>query len=112
MNDHKHPDLTRSPAKLVASNNRNRPLLSLGQVVATKGVHNHLVTHGIDPSPYLQRHACGDWGDVPPEDAQANEEAVQHGHRILSSYQIHGERVWIITEADRSLSTFLFPQEY
>ncbi|WP_308444852.1 hypothetical protein [Paraburkholderia adhaesiva] len=49
---------------------------------------------------------------VPPEDAEANRWAVVNGARILSSYLIANERVWIITEADRSVTTLLFPEEY
>ena len=88
------------------------PLFRLGQIVATRGVLKHLEHHGIAADPYLRRHASGDWGDVPPEDALANQRAVMHGARILSSYDIAGERVWIITEADRSVTTLLFPSEY
>ena len=61
---------------------------------------------------YLLRHQCGDWGEVPPEDAAENEFATSHGLRILSAYVIAGARIWIITEADRSATTLLFPSEY
>lgn len=88
------------------------PLFRLGQVVATRGVLKHLERHGIQADPYLRRHARGDWGDVPPEDALANGRAVTHGARILSSYEVAGRRVWLITEADRSATTLLFPSEY
>lgn len=88
------------------------PLFPLGQIVATRGVLMHLEREGIAADPYLNRHVRGDWGDVPAEDADANRYAVLVGARILSSYQIAGERVWIITEADRSVTTLLFPHEY
>jgi len=88
------------------------PRFRLGQIVATRGVLKHLEHHGIQADPYLRRHARGDWGDVAPEDALANERAVEHGARILSSYEVAGERVWLITEADRSVTTLLFPPEY
>jgi hypothetical protein len=88
------------------------PLFQLGQIVATRGVLKHLERHGILADPYLRRHARGDWGDVPPEDALANGHAVKHGARILSSYEVAGRRVWLITEADRSSTTLLFPSEY
>ncbi|HZW13299.1 MAG TPA: hypothetical protein VFF81_08935 [Noviherbaspirillum sp.] len=88
------------------------PLFSLGQIVATRGVVMHLQREGIDVSLYLSRHVRGDWGGVPPEDAAANQWAVSNGMRILSSYRIAGEKVWIITEADRSVTTLLFPNEY
>lgn len=88
------------------------PLFRLGQIVATRGVLKHLEHHGIQADPYVRRHVCGDWGSVPPDDALANGRAVKHGARILSSYEIAGQRVWIITEADRSVTTLLFPSEY
>lgn len=88
------------------------PLFPLGRVVATRGVLMHLEREGIATDPYLDRHMRGDWGDVPSEDAEANRYAIVVGARILSSYQIAGERVWIITEADRSVTTLLFPSEY
>lgn len=88
------------------------PLFRLGQIVATRGVLKHLEHHGIQADPYLRRHVRGDWGNVPPEDALANERAVEHGARILSSYEAAGQRVWVITEADRSVTTLLFPSEY
>ncbi len=88
------------------------PRFVLGQIVATPAVLEHLERHGVNASEYLNRHVRGDWGDVPPEDAAENEFAVNHRLRLLSSYMIAGERVWIITEADRSVSTLLFPSEY
>lgn len=88
------------------------PLFPLGQIVATRGVLTHLEREGIAADPYLNRHVRGDWGDVPAEDANANRYAVLVGARIMSSYRIAGERVWIITEADRSVTTLLFPREY
>ena len=112
MNDDKRLNRLYGAIKPTTANDCKNALFSLGRMVATAGVHKHLVSHDIDPRPYLRRHACGDWGDVPPEDAQSNELAVIYGHRILSSYQIHREQVWIITEADRSSTTFLFPKEY
>ncbi|MCA8090084.1 hypothetical protein LGM65_04120 [Burkholderia anthina] len=69
-----------------------QPLFRFGQIVATRGVLTHLEHHGIAADPYLKCHVCGDWGMVPPEDARANCLAVQHGARILSSYDIVGKR--------------------
>ena len=62
----------------------------------------------------LIRHASGDWGELGPEDAAANDAAVEHGARILSSYPIPDEsgNLWIITEADRATTTLLLPSEY
>ena len=62
---------------------------------------------------YLARHAGGDWGDVCPEDARANDQALREGMRLLSAYTLQdGTRVWIITEADRSSTCILLPEEY
>ena len=63
--------------------------------------------------PYLRRHVWGDWGDVSVEDARANEAALREDARIFSAYGLAtGERLWIITEADRSSTTVLLPDEY
>jgi len=99
-------------ATLPPPNERKRPLFPLGQVVATPAVLAHLNEHRIQAAEYIRRHQCGDWGDVPPEDAGENAFAVQNGLRVLSSYEIAAERVWIITEADRSSTTLLLPEEY
>jgi hypothetical protein len=60
----------------------------------------------------LERHRSGDWGEVSPEDAHENEVSVRYGFRVLSSYKVAGERLWIITEHDRSHTTILLPKEY
>ena len=60
----------------------------------------------------LERHRTGDWEDVPEEDTRENEVAVRHGFRVLSSYRVAGERVWVITAADRSVTTLLLFSEY
>ena len=84
----------------------------LGQMVATPGALKILETTGTSPLALLARHQSGDWGDVPPEDAVENELSVEKGFRILSSYAIGQERLWVITEADRSVTTILRPDEY
>jgi hypothetical protein len=61
----------------------------------------------------LNRHASGDWGDLCAEDIQSNEQALEFGSRLFSSYEIpEQEKLWIITEADRSVTTFLLPEDY
>jgi hypothetical protein len=61
----------------------------------------------------MRRHHCGDWGDLTEEDKQANEDALVHGDRILSHYKLtDGRRIYIITEADRSSTCILLPEEY
>ena len=85
---------------------------SLGAVVATSSVAAHFSENNIEISTYLSRHLQGDWGDVPPEDIIENDFAARNGLRVLSAYMAANRRIWIITEADRSVTTFLFPEEY
>ena len=88
-------------------------LFPLGQVVATPGALHVLEQKHVDARALLGRHQAGDWGDVPAEDRRENELSVSQGFRILSSYPLaDDERVWIITEADRSVTTILLPDEY
>lgn len=90
-----------------------RPLLSLGQVVATPGALKAFETSGQTARDFLVRHAKGDWGDVDAEDKQANDAALVDGSRVLSSYRLrNGVKIWIITEADRSSTCCLLPEEY
>lgn len=89
-----------------------QPLFRLGHIVATRGVLTHFEHHGIAADSFLRRHVTGDWGDVPSEDAKSNWLAVRHGSRILSSFEVAGQRIWVITEADRAVTTLLFPSEY
>lgn len=90
-----------------------KPLFPLGQIVATQGALEALEQAGQTPLEFLTRHVRGDWGDVCEEDAEANEQALQDGSRILSSYRTKlDEKLWIITEADRSSSCVLKPNEY
>ena len=88
-------------------------LFPLGQVVATLGALRALAEAGQEPVDFLDRHTCGNWGVVPEEDWALNDEALRRGLRLLSSYRLaSGERLWIITEADRSATTLLLPDEY
>jgi len=110
-------DNTSTPSAPSAANTSNPAttgpaLFALGHVVATPAVLAHLNAHGLSALTYLKRHQRGDWGEVPAEDAQENTFSVTHGSRILSAYTIAGERIWIITEADRSSTCLLFPEEY
>ena len=82
----------------------------LGQVVITANASLRLATEMVITA--LRRHASGDWGDVPPENAIANNEALHRGGRVLSAFGKDDGRFWIITEADRSVTTVLLPQDY
>ena len=86
--------------------------LPLGRVVATPGALKVLSEVGEDPFSYLARHATGDWGELCAHDRRENEQSLRHGWRVLSSYPVGSDRVWIITEADRSVTTILLPEEY
>jgi hypothetical protein len=92
---------------------------TLGQVVATPGALEACSQAQLMLC--LARHATGDWGCVCADDAESNEEALVGGLRILSAYPIDPAKpcegfgdntLWIITEADRSVTTFLLPEEY
>ena len=86
--------------------------LRLGRIYATPGALRLLADAGVAPDALLTRHAAGDWGEVPPEDAAENRLSIEQGFRVLSSYAVRGQRVWVITEADRSSTTLLLHQEY
>jgi hypothetical protein len=96
-------------------------IFNTGQIVATRGVYD-LACQNPDFAQFIQkslnRHVKGDWGDVDEEDKQTNDYDLKHGMRVLSAY--NDDRfpkngiatIWIITEADRSATTILFPDEY
>ena len=89
------------------------PLFHLGNVVATPQSICVLNDHGISLESLLQRHATGDWGDLCTDDINANNDALQYGDRLLSSYVLSEScKVWVITEYDRSVTTILLPSEY
>jgi hypothetical protein len=89
-----------------------RAPLPLGRVVATPGALKLLMKAGGHPFDYLARHATGDWGDLCTFDRSQNEIALREGYRVFSSYDVPQGRVWIITEADRSVTTILLPEDY
>lgn len=86
------------------------PRFPLGDTVITANAHARL--DPVDVAQALARHARGDWGNLCPEDVELNIEALDHGDRLLSAYQSAGETFWIITEADRSVTTVLLPEDY
>lgn len=92
---------------------KDTPLFSLGQTVATPGAIAALEKAGQSPAEFLSRHARGEWGDLSEEDRQENKFSLERGFRLLSSYRTNaGDKIWVITEADRSATTLLLPSEY
>lgn len=90
-----------------------RQRLPLGQLVATPAAVAALSAAGVSVYLLLNRHARGDWGELSDEDRQQNELAVTTDQRVLSSYLLSNkQKVWIITEADRSVTTVLLPEDY
>jgi len=90
-----------------------KPLFDLGQLVATPGALAALQKTGQNAMEFLSRHVRGDWGELPKEDKDENQSSLQKGFRLLSSYRTTaGDKIWVITEADRSVTTLLLPDEY
>ena len=111
----------------------NSPRFALGRVVATPGALALMHITNSNPFVLLAKHVTGDWGEIDPDDIQTNEDAVAHGLRVLSVYRlplqaavkeggqaaqfsasldVSDDRIWLITEADRSVTTLLLPEEY
>jgi hypothetical protein len=85
----------------------------LGLLVATTGALTALEEAGQNALEFVSRHQHGEWGELPEEDKQENEFSILNDLRILSAYTLKtGTKIWIITEADRSVTTILLPQEY
>lgn len=100
---------------------QSKSLFVAGQIVGTRGVADLMAENPdfarfVDES--LIRHFKGEWGDVDVEDRHANDIALKEGNRLLSAYNDNRfpkngiSTIWIITEADRSATTILFPDEY
>ncbi|BCL90900.1 hypothetical protein ACNRBV_22795 [Ralstonia pseudosolanacearum] len=89
------------------------PRLRLGQLLATPAAAAALSVAGVSVFKLLNRHARGDWGDLSEEDQQQNNLAAMTGQRVLSSYLLPtGQKVWVVTEWDRSITTVLLPDDY
>ena len=90
-----------------------RPKFQLGTIVATPGALDALAEAAQSPVEFLSRHIRGDWGNCCDEDRQANEDALRYDARLFSIYHTSkGVKVWVITEADRSSTCVLLPEEY
>ena len=94
------------------------PRIELGQVVATPGALDLLTRYQRNPQDFLNRHRHGDWGNLSSEDWEANQNALETGARILSSYKLTDTvQLWIITEAvgdngRRASTCILLPEDY
>lgn len=90
-------------------------LFVLGHVVCTRGV-NDAIADSASFAEFvtgcLKRHASGDWSNMDEQDQKENNYAIGKYLRIFSAYKHCGRKIWIITEADRSVTTVLFPNEY
>ncbi len=85
----------------------------LGRMLATPGALRAFEVADEPLLPYLERHARGEWGDLDEEDRRENDYSLTRHLRLLSAYRLrNGTKVWIITEADRSATTVLLPEEY
>ena len=91
-----------------------KTLFTLGDVVATPGALAAIGVSGDDLSTYLARHKSGDWGNIDAHDRRENQLSLEQGLRLMSVYKlsITGVKIWIITEADRSSTCILQPEEY
>jgi hypothetical protein len=101
-------------ARMVAINSASRrPLFPLGKIVGTPGALDALAKSGDSAHSFFMRHACGDFGTVCQADWKANEDAIANGERVFSAYVTSAnEKLWCITEADRSSTCLLLPDEY
>ena len=90
--------------------------INMGRLLMTRGVNDQVAENEAFAKfamSSLTRHRRGDWGDLTEEDKQENELSLKKGYRLLSAYETQElPKIWIITEADRSATTILFPDEY
>jgi len=88
-------------------------LFPLGQIVATPGALATLARANQTPNEFMLRHVSGDWGELDAHDLAENTYSLKHGFRVMSSYRTKsGDTLWLITEADRAITTLLLPEEY
>lgn len=92
------------------SASETKPRFSLGTVVITPGALQSIPEEQVRAA--LRRHVSGDWGEVNKDDREENELSLREGFRLLSAYRHDGVKFWLITEADRSCTTVLLPEEY
>ena len=98
---------------MITHSTLKRGLFPLGQTVITPGAIEALEKSQQHPGDFLSRHLRGDWGELCEEDRAANQQALDERLRLMSVYRTtKQEKLWIITEADRSATTLLLPEEY
>jgi hypothetical protein len=102
-----------SAANMSQEANQNKARFPLGRIVATPGALEALQEAGQDPTEFLQRHQAGDWGELCEEDKKENDFSLNNSYRLLSAYTTKkAGKIWLITEADRSVTTLLLRHEY
>lgn len=102
---------------IVQARAKGQVLVKHDVLVMTQGINQELAPHySAELWRCIQRHLRGDWGDVGPDDAEANDVSLADGSRLLSSYRVGGRKIWIITEARvegyPTATSVLFPEEY
>jgi hypothetical protein len=98
-------------ANRLGDDNSEQPRFPTGEIVITRNAAERLADKDVQTA--LRRHVQADWGAVCEEDWQANDHAMENSHRILSVYVAQNQtKFWIITEADRSTTTVLLPEDY
>ena len=98
---------------MIAPRKPNEPKFPLGRVVATPEALDKLAESSENAAKFLRQHQLGCWGEICSDDAEANEQALEDGDRILSVYHTaKGRKIYVITEADRSSTCILLPEEY
>jgi len=89
------------------TNGASGPKFQSGSIVTTLGALE--VANHTQIAELLRRHLTGDWGEVSKDDDAANEEALRRGERLMSVFSVSGEKLWVLTEADRSVTTVMTP---
>lgn len=111
--DHDFDKANAAAYRVIKRGDAMKPLFVLGMVVATPGALRAFERARQVPALYLARHVTGDWGDLDEHDRAENQFSLSHDLRLFSAYELgDGTRIWIITEADRSSTTILLPDEY
>ena len=91
----------------------NKGRFSPGQTVITPAALDAMLSADQHPGDFLTRHLNGDWGELCEDDKAENQTALECDLRLMSAYRTSaGQKLWIITEADRSVTTILLPEEY